>query len=205
MPDYSKGKIYTIRCLNDPNVYVGSTIQSLAVRMGGHRIDYKKNKILGRNKEIVKDFNDWKIELHELYPCLTKQELHRREGEVIRQIGTLNKCIAGRTHKEYCQDNFELRSLNRKEYDKKNEVRIKERNNKYIENNKERLNEKHKEWCNNNTDKIKETAKIYFENNKEKIKEKHKEYSLKNREKHIQYMKEYHSKKKSNLIIKEDE
>ena len=53
MPDYSKGKIYTIRCLNDSNVYVGSTIQSLAVRMGGHRTAYSKNKILGRNKEIV--------------------------------------------------------------------------------------------------------------------------------------------------------
>ena len=99
MPD-SKGKIYTIRSLNDPNVYVGSTIQSLAVRMGGHRKSYEKNKVLGLNKDIVININDWKIELHELYPCNTRQELHRREGEVIREIGTLNKCIAGRTQKE---------------------------------------------------------------------------------------------------------
>ena len=41
-----------------------------------------------------------KINLHELYPCNTRQELHRREGEVIREIGTLNKCIAGRTYQE---------------------------------------------------------------------------------------------------------
>ena len=106
MPDYSKGKIYTIRSLNDPNIYVGSTIQSLAVRMGGHRLDYAKNKVLGHHKEIVIDINDWKIELHELFPCNTKQELHRREGEVIRQLGTLNKCIAGRTSKEYYADNI---------------------------------------------------------------------------------------------------
>ena len=74
MPDYSKGKIYTIRCLNDPNVHVRSTIQSLAVRMGGHRTDYVKNKVLGQNKEIVKDISDWKIELHEFYPCNEKEE-----------------------------------------------------------------------------------------------------------------------------------
>jgi len=105
MPDYSKGKIYTIRCLNDPHVYVGSTIQSLAVRMGGHRIAYEKNNVLGLNKEIVKNITEWKIELHELFPCNTNQELHHREGQIIREIGTLNKQIAGRTAKEWYIDN----------------------------------------------------------------------------------------------------
>ena len=46
MPDYSKGKIYTIRSLTDPNIYVGSTIQPLSMRMSGHRSNYKKNKVL---------------------------------------------------------------------------------------------------------------------------------------------------------------
>jgi len=100
MPNYQLGKIYTIRSLSSPDIYVGSTIQSLAVRMGGHRRTYEKNKGLGKNKEIVKDISEWNIELHELYPCNTRQELHRREGEVIREIGTLNKCIAGRTYQE---------------------------------------------------------------------------------------------------------
>jgi hypothetical protein len=201
MPDYSKGKIYTIRCLNDPNVYVGSTIQSLAVRMGKHRIAYKKNEVLGLNKDIVIDINDWKIELHELYPCNTKLELHRREGEIIRQLGTLNKTIAGRTNKEYRNDNSEMISLRQKNYAKKNEVKIKE----YQEKNKELFKENHKKWINNNTEKIKKTTKIYFEKNEDKIKEYNKNYKEINREKHIQYMKEYHLKKKSNLIIKEDE
>jgi hypothetical protein len=40
------------------------------------------------------------IELYEMYKCNTK-ELVKREGEIIRQIGTLNKNIAGRTLKEY--------------------------------------------------------------------------------------------------------
>jgi len=126
MPDYSKGVIYTIRCLNDPNVYVGSTIQPLAVRMGGHRKDYVKNECLGKNKLIVKDIEDWKIELYEVYPCLNKQELYRREGEVIRQLGTLNKCIAGRTQKEYRNDNIEKIKENEKQYYIKNADKIKE-------------------------------------------------------------------------------
>ena len=100
MPNYQLGKIYTIRSLSSPDIYVGSTIQTLAVRMAKHRQDYKINISLGLHKEIVKDISEWKIELHELYPCNTRQELHRREGEVIREIGTLNKCIAGRTHQE---------------------------------------------------------------------------------------------------------
>ena len=162
MPDYSKGVIYTIRCLNDPNVYVGSTIQPLSVRMGGHRSSYVKNKVLGLNKEIVKDINEWKIELHELYPCLTKQELLRREGEVIREIGTLNKCIAGRTTKEYRIENIDKK----KEYDIRNADKIKEIHKEYYVNNIDKI----KEYLIKNDDKIKEYRKQY-----------NKEYHLKNK------------------------
>jgi len=175
MPDYSKGKIYTIRCLNDPNIYVGSTIQSLAVRMGGHRKDYAKNKVLGINKEIVKNINDWKIELHELFPCNTNQELHRREGEVIRQLGTLNKYIAGRTTKEYYIDNAE---------------KIKDQTKEYRTENVDKIKEYQKEYRTENADKRKE----YCLKNKGKIKDQKKEYNKKM----------YYSKKKSNLIIKDE-
>jgi len=104
MPNYQLGKIYTIRSLSSPEIYVGSTIQSLAARMGGHRKAYVQNKGLGKNKEIVQDIFEWKIELHDLFPCNTKQELHRREGEVIREIGTLNKNVAGRNAKDRYQE-----------------------------------------------------------------------------------------------------
>ena len=104
MPNYQLGKIYTIRSLSSPEIYVDSTIQSLALRMGGHRKAYVQSKVLGKNKEIVKDISEWKIELHEIFRCSTKQELHHREGEVIREIGTLNKNVAGRNHKERYQE-----------------------------------------------------------------------------------------------------
>ncbi len=41
------------------------------------------------------------IELYETFCCNSKEELNKREGEVIREIGNLNMCIAGRTQKEY--------------------------------------------------------------------------------------------------------
>ncbi len=49
MPDYSNGKIYTMRCRNDnTNIYVGSTIQPLAVRFGGHKKESKTEKHTNR-------------------------------------------------------------------------------------------------------------------------------------------------------------
>ena len=45
MPDYSKGKIYTIRCRTDETlIYVGSTIQPLNRRFSKHKTEYKSNK-----------------------------------------------------------------------------------------------------------------------------------------------------------------
>jgi len=196
MPDYSKGVIYTIRCLNDPNIYVGSTIQPLSLRMGGHRTAYNKNKMLGQNKEIVKDINDWKIELYELYPCLTKQELCRREGEIIREIGTLNKNIAGRTKQEYSKEYHE-------EHKEENKDIKKEYDTIYRKKNKQKKAEKDKEYQEKNIDKIKEYQKEYRSKNidkaKEYMKEYQKEYQEKNADKIKEYKREYnkmyHSKK----------
>ncbi len=37
MPDYSKGQIYSVRFYeNDKLIYIGSTVQPLAKRFGGH-------------------------------------------------------------------------------------------------------------------------------------------------------------------------
>ena len=43
------------------------------------------------------------IELVELYPCTTKEELRARDGHFIRERGTLNTKVAGRTRKEWEQ------------------------------------------------------------------------------------------------------
>ena len=126
MPDYSKGKIYTIRCKNDPSlVYVGSTVQSLAKRLGEHRRHSKNTKKYPNHKLYTKveDWNTWYIELYENYPCCNVEELRKREGEIIREIGNLNRGVAGRTpnesKKNWIENNKEKYHKYNIEYSKK--------------------------------------------------------------------------------------
>ena len=106
---YRNGKIYCIRNTIDDEVYVGSTCQLLSKRMAVHRRDmtgYKKNrKLYSKMNELGKD--TFYIELIEDYPCDNVAQLTRREGQLIREIGTLNHAIAGRTKKEWGKDNEE--------------------------------------------------------------------------------------------------
>ena len=136
MPDYSNGKIYTIRSYQTEEFYIGSTIQSLPVRFGGHKRNYKfwlnTQKNYTSSYEILK-YDDHYIELLELYSCSCKEELRRREGELIRLHNCVNKVIAGRTHKEYYQENKEKQ----KEYYQENKEKLKE----YYQENKEKLKE----------------------------------------------------------------
>ena len=193
MVNYQLGKIYTVRSLTSPEIYVGSTIAPLCKRMVKHRCDWKKGLILGRNKEIVTDINEWFIELHELYPCNKKEELAQREGEIIREIGTLNIKIAGRTAKQYYIDNadkiknYYIENADKiKEYRIENADKIKEY---YIENadklkeyrieNADKIKKKDKEYRINNVDKIKE----YRIENADKIKEQNKQYYIENADK----------------------
>ena len=101
MPNYKNGKIYTIRCKTDTSlIYVGSTTEKLTTRMAKHRHDSKKPQTLPFYKQI-KDWNDWYIELYEDFPCERKDQLEKREGEIIRMIGTLNKLIPGSREDNY--------------------------------------------------------------------------------------------------------
>ena len=66
MPDYSKGKIYTIRCRDNPEcIYVGSTVQSLSQRWGNHKCASLTHPHLFIYKSINNNWNNWYIELNE--------------------------------------------------------------------------------------------------------------------------------------------
>ena len=125
---YKRGKVYTIRCRYDDSlIYVGSTIDKLAKRMAGHRLNEKCSLY----KLVNGDWDNWYIELYEDFPCNNREQLEKREGEVQRQIATINNRIAGRTRKEYRKENRDKIV----EY-KKNIVKIivmrLEKNKKYI-------------------------------------------------------------------------
>jgi hypothetical protein len=86
---YENGKIYTIRSNQSDKYYIGSTCSPLNKRLYEHKRSYKryldgKLKMKTASYEIVK-FDDAYIELLELFPCQTKIELIKREGELIRQ------------------------------------------------------------------------------------------------------------------------
>jgi hypothetical protein len=134
---FKNGKIYTIRYKNDDTlIYVGATVQPLYKRLSAHKKDSKNPKcenFILYKKMNETDINDWYIELYEDCVCERKEQLNKREGEIIRQIGTLNKNIAGRTKKEYSR-----------EYDKKRDKdKLKNKNSNYYLKNKDIINEKH--------------------------------------------------------------
>ena len=91
---YKNGKIYTIRCKNDDSfIYVGSTIQPLFKRWFEHKSKANNKKYETYNKLLYQkiretNIEDWYIELYEEFACENKEQLNKREGEVIRKIGT---------------------------------------------------------------------------------------------------------------------
>ena len=55
MPDYQNGKIYSIRCYNNPSlIYIGSTCQKLSRRFTDHKKDFKRKP----NVLIYKTMNE---------------------------------------------------------------------------------------------------------------------------------------------------
>ena len=175
MPNYQNGKLYTIRSHQTDKVYVGSTTQTLSVRMAGHRMDFKRYNTGGTKYvtsfELLK-YDDAYIELIELYPCNSKGELDRAEGAYIRQMDCVNKIIAGRTQVEYYQDNKEYIREKKKEYYQNNKEELTLNQKQYYQNNKEKINEYQVEYRQNNKDEINEYQVEYRQNNKEKINKK---------------------------------
>ncbi len=175
MPDYSKGQIYTIRNRNDDNkIYVGSTIEPLYKRFYKHKSDSHREEHINMKIyiEVNGDWTNWYIELYENYPCNSKKELKKREGEVIRLIGTLNSRIEGRNSKEYYIDNSNKIKEQVNQYRIENPDVIKERKRQYYIKNKDKINEKIKQYRIENPDKMKEKDKQYRLNKKiKKLKE----------------------------------
>lgn len=160
MPDYSKGKIYKLCSNQTDKVYIGSTVQELEERLRKHQVHYKRfleNKTCYISSfEIVK-YEDVYIELIEEYPCNSKEELEKQEGQIIKNTNNyVNNRIAGRSLAEFYQDNKE---------------QIKNRIKNYYENNKDIISVKNKLYRNKNKEHIKTRNKLYRQNNKDKLKE----------------------------------
>ena len=155
MPDYTKGKIYCIRSHKTDQVYVGSTTNTLSRRMAQHRSQFKRQMKDTTSFEILK-YADAYIELIEIYPCSCMAELNKREGHFIRSMNCANKIIAGRTMKEWRQDNKEHLVVQQKQYYIDNKERLAANHTKYKQDNKERLVVQQKVYQVANREKINE-------------------------------------------------
>jgi len=126
MPDYSKGKIYKLWSPSTGLTYIGSTCQSIAMRLAGH-VRNKKCHDIGKYNYVtsfeILEYNDYRIDLLEEYPCENRMQLNKREGEIITQIDCINKNIAGRTQKQYYEANKdEIREWHKHYYEANKET-----------------------------------------------------------------------------------
>ena len=180
-----KSYIYKIYDNTNGNIYYGSTVQKLSMRMSGHRANYKQFMEKGcgtscRSFDILKN-GDYSYNLVEEVECDSKLILHQRERYYIENNDCVNKRIPSRTSQEYYQDNKDKI----KEYREANKEKNKEYHKEYRESNKEY----HKEYYQANKEKIKDKMKEYHQANKEKIKEYSKQYNEANKEQIKEYQK----------------
>ena len=140
--DFQNGKIYIIRNSVNDQIYIGSTCQSLSQRMVHHRRDTNTQRCQEFNlykamKELHK--NTFYIALLEHYPCNTRDDLNKKDGEYIRKYhNQLNRQIAGRTDKEYREDNKTKAKEYHKEYQQNNKETLAEYQKDYRQNHKEK-------------------------------------------------------------------
>lgn len=173
MPDYKNGKIYTIRCHDDPSlIYVGSTTKLLCQRFAKHKYHSKEErcKSMLLYTTIKEQFdNDWSkfyIELYEEFPCENKEQLNKREGEVQREIATLNKNVAGRciveSNRIYRENNTDAIKERKKQFYLLNSNTIKQKRRQYRQEHQDEINQKQKENYQANSDVIKQRQKKSF-------------------------------------------
>lgn len=143
---YPIGRVYAIRSPNIDEIYIGSTFNPLYKRFGEHKGNlnhFKKGKgNYTASFKILEQGNAY-IELIEQYENLTKEQLNKYEGEHIRKNACVNKYVAGRSTKQWQDEN------------------------------KNRMDLKSAKWRNENKEKLIENFKKYIDVNKDKIKDKH--------------------------------
>ena len=173
MNRYENGKIYKITDLGYTKCYIGSTCESLSQRMARHRAKYVR--VLNGVKMDTSStllFNEFgsencKIELIENYPCQNVEELRKREGFFISTIDCVNRCIAGRTQREWIEQNSE---------------RVKKIKTKYYENNKDVCKERARKHREDNPEHSRRVKQEYREKNHEILKQKQHERYERNKE-----------------------
>lgn len=115
MVNYGNSKIYKICDNTNGNIYIGSTVKSLAHRLSQHKSDYKRyidghyHKV--KSFEIIKNGDYNIILLEECKNITNKEQLHARERYYIDSLVCVNKHRPGLYNelgeKEYKKEYYE--------------------------------------------------------------------------------------------------
>ena len=117
-------------------------------QLGLHKTDFKywkageKNKVNSAEIFDLYGIDNCHIVLLENVECETIKDLHIKEGHYIRRLETVNKNVAGRTNKQYREENNEKEKERHKIYHQNHKTEAKE----YYEKNKEKIKKSAKEW-----------------------------------------------------------
>ena len=202
---FNTSMIYSIRSPHTVNYYIGSTTQKLCKRFSDHNINYKAYlKGTGGFTTSFKilELGDAYIELLEEINCDNRNQLEKREGELIREHknNCVNKYIAGRTKKEYKIDNIESIKAINKQYKIDNKESILKQNKQYRTDNNDKIKEQQKQYRIDNKDLLTENNKKYYIHNKELVLKKHKQYQIDNKESISKQHKQYYIDNKDKII-----
>jgi predicted GIY-YIG superfamily endonuclease len=105
------GIIYKIYSESKNKCYIGSTTQNIETRLIKHKSRKRRDANYKTCEEIL-DEPDVKIVMVEELKNITRTELLRREGEIMKETGNvINKVISGRTRAEYYQDKTAIKTF----------------------------------------------------------------------------------------------
>ena len=153
MNRYENGKIYMITDIAMTKKYIGSTTESLKKRFERHRSKYQEYLRGGadntRSYWLFDEFGveNCKIFLIKNFPCNSREELEREEGNIIKGEDCMNKVIAGRTRKEHYKDENDYICFQKKIYRELHPEKRQEEGRKRYEKMKHILSERHLCGC----------------------------------------------------------
>jgi len=153
MPDYKNSKIYRIVCNETGEQYIGSTTQSLSVRLAKHVWSSKNEPEKGCKSFPIIDRGDYSIVLIENCPCESKEQLLRRERHFIETMDCVNRNIPGRTKLEHLnrilqwqKENPEKRAEYSRKWRKENPEKVAEQKRKHYQSHKEQKSEYNRKY-----------------------------------------------------------
>ena len=181
--------------------YVGSTTkQYLSQRIEKHHSNYKNWKKNGKGFMSSftlfekYEFKNCYIELLELCPCKSIEELLKKEREWFDKLNCVN-IVKPFISKEEMVEYFKI-------YQQEHKEQIAEKAKIYQQEHKEQIAEKKKIHYETNKEEYAERSKIYRDSNKEQIAEKKKEYHQKNKEQIAEKAKIYQQEHKEQIAEK---